>query len=69
MVVENAAGRQLLRADTVIYAAGQRPLKEESLALNDCAPEFYAIGDCVTPKNIFAATQSAYQIATDIGRY
>jgi 2,4-dienoyl-CoA reductase-like NADH-dependent reductase (Old Yellow Enzyme family)/thioredoxin reductase len=69
MVVENAAGRQLLRADTVIYAAGQRPLKEESLALNDCAPEFYAIGDCVTPKNIFAATQSAYQIAKDIGRY
>ena len=29
----------------------------------------YAIGDCVTPKNIFAATQSAYQIAKDIGRY
>ena len=53
----------------MIYAAGQRPLKEESLALNDCAPEFYAIGDCVTPKNIFAATQSAYQIAKDIGRY
>lgn len=68
MIVESAGERKLLAADTVIYAAGQRPLKEDALALNACAPEFYAIGDCMVPKNIFAATQAAYQIARDIGR-
>ena len=66
--MESAGERKLLAADTVIYAAGQRPLKEDALALNACAPEFYAIGDCMIPKNIFAATQAAYQIARDIGR-
>jgi pyruvate/2-oxoglutarate dehydrogenase complex dihydrolipoamide dehydrogenase (E3) component len=65
---ENAAGKLFLDADTVVYATGQRPLREESFALSDCAPEFYQIGDCVTPKNILAATKAAYTIAKDIGR-
>ena len=55
-------------ADTVIYAAGQKPLDSEAAALSDCAGEFYQIGDCVVPKNIFAATQAAWTIARDIGR-
>jgi NADPH-dependent 2,4-dienoyl-CoA reductase/sulfur reductase-like enzyme len=61
-------GAFFLDADTVVYATGQRPLREESFALHDCAPEFHQIGDCVTPKNILAATQAAYTIAKDIGR-
>ena len=59
---------ELLEADTVICAAGQRPLREEALALRDCAREFYAIGDCVSPRNILAATQEAEQLMIDIGR-
>ena len=55
-------------ADTVVYAVGQRPLSEEALALNACAPEFYMAGDCVAAKNIMAATAAAYQAAKDIGR-
>ncbi len=55
--------------DTVIYAVGQRPREGEALALYDCAPEFYQIGDCSVPKNIMEATQQAYFIARDIGRY
>ena len=61
-------GEYEIAADTVIYAAGQRPLREEALALRPCAPEFYMLGDCVTPKNILAATQAAFQLARDIGR-
>ena len=66
--VAGPEGEYELPADTVIYAAGQRPLREEALALRDCAPEFYMLGDCVTPKNIVAATQAAFQLARDIGR-
>jgi pyruvate/2-oxoglutarate dehydrogenase complex dihydrolipoamide dehydrogenase (E3) component len=68
LVVEGPEGVYKLEADTVIYAAGQRPLREEAEALMNCAPEFYALGDCVTPKNIVTATQAAFHIARDIGR-
>ena len=58
-----------LPADTVIYATGQRPLREEAQALSLCAPEFYQLGDCVTPKNIYAATQTAANIVRNLGRF
>jgi 2,4-dienoyl-CoA reductase-like NADH-dependent reductase (Old Yellow Enzyme family)/thioredoxin reductase len=57
------------QADTVIYALGQIPLREEANALRDYAPLFFEIGDCVEPKNIYAANSTAYTIARDIGRY
>ena len=66
--VEGPEGVYKIEADTMVYAVGQRPLSEEAGALRDSAPEFYMLGDCVTPKNIFAATQAAYTIARDIGR-
>ena len=68
LTVEDKTGRRFIEADTVICAVGQRPLSGEAAALFDCAPEFYQIGDCVAPKNILTATQTAYQIARDIGR-
>jgi 2,4-dienoyl-CoA reductase-like NADH-dependent reductase (Old Yellow Enzyme family)/thioredoxin reductase len=66
--VEGPEGVYEIKADTVIYAAGQKPLREEAQALMPCAPEFYQLGDCVTPKNIVTATQTAFHIARDIGR-
>jgi 2,4-dienoyl-CoA reductase-like NADH-dependent reductase (Old Yellow Enzyme family)/thioredoxin reductase len=68
VMVSGPEGDRLLEADTVIYAVGQKPLREEALALSDCAGEFYQIGDCVTPKNILSATQAAWTVARDIGR-
>ena len=68
LMVEDSNGVRTIEADTVIYAIGQKPLREEAHALSDCAREFYAIGDCVDPKSIYEATSVAYQIATDIGR-
>jgi 2,4-dienoyl-CoA reductase-like NADH-dependent reductase (Old Yellow Enzyme family)/thioredoxin reductase len=61
-------GGVFFEADTVVYATGQIPLREECAEIHDCAPEFYQIGDCFTPRNIMAATQEAYAIARDIGR-
>ena len=50
----------------LFYAAGL--LREETTALACCAPEFYMLGDCVTPQNITAATSTAYMTARNIGR-
>ena len=64
----NIGDRRLYPADTVIYAIGQIPLRDEAAELRDCAPLYYQIGDCREPKNIYAATSTAYTIARDIGR-
>ncbi len=59
----------LFEADTVAYALGQRPLRDEAEALRGCAPVFLSLGDCVQPKNVYAANSVAYTIARDLGRY
>jgi pyruvate/2-oxoglutarate dehydrogenase complex dihydrolipoamide dehydrogenase (E3) component len=55
----------LVDADTVIYAVGQAPNPAD--ALREYAPEFYQIGDCVTPKNITQTTAMADAAAREIG--
>lgn len=63
-------GKQsLYEADTVIYALGQKPLRDQSNELRNCAPLFFELGDCVEPKNVYTANATAYTIARDIGRY
>jgi 2,4-dienoyl-CoA reductase-like NADH-dependent reductase (Old Yellow Enzyme family) len=61
--------KTLYEADTVIYALGMIPLREEANSLSECAPLFFELGDCVNPQNIYAANTTAYSIAIDIGRY
>ena len=65
---EDAEGKRFFPADTVIYAVGQKPLSDEAIALNACAPEFYLVGDCLSARSILAATTEAYNAARDIGR-
>lgn len=69
LLVEDEEGQKLLEADTIIYAIGQKPFREKSSDLSKCAPEFYQVGDCITPRNIYYATSEAYQAAMDIGRF
>ena len=42
---------------------------DDAFALSDCAPEFYPVGDCISPKNIMNATGMAYTISQSIGRF
>jgi 2,4-dienoyl-CoA reductase-like NADH-dependent reductase (Old Yellow Enzyme family)/thioredoxin reductase len=69
VVCESADGERVFSADTVIYAVGQMPLSEEADALRFAAPRFYQIGDCLSPRNIMAATSAAYTVARDVGRF
>ena len=57
-----------IEADTVVIAAGQKPLWDESDTLRFCAPEFHQIGDCRAPRNILQATMEGYNVARTIGR-
>ncbi len=66
---EKDGEQRLFRADTVIYATGMKPLRQEAAALGECAGEFHQIGDCLVPNNIQAATSAGFQAARDIGRY
>lgn len=68
MVCEHEGQEQFLKADRVIYAVGQKPLRDEAIALNYCAPEVYFLGDCVAPKNITEATSTAFLISRNLGR-
>ena len=58
-----------LEADTVIYAAGRRSRRDEILALSGLTDRFIIVGDCVSPKNVMAATGAAWAQARMIGRY
>jgi 2,4-dienoyl-CoA reductase-like NADH-dependent reductase (Old Yellow Enzyme family)/thioredoxin reductase len=62
------SGTMLFEADTVAYAIGHEPLWNEALALRACAPEFYQIGDCLMPRNIYQAASSAFFTARNLGR-
>ena len=68
LVVETKGEQYLIPADTVIYAVGQRPETEAAEAIAKVSPEFYQIGDCVLPANVYEATSQAWQIAVDIGQ-
>lgn len=68
VIGKNADGQRLYSADTIIYAVGQRPLSDVAEQFRFCAPEFYTIGDCVTPATIYQATSQAFYAARDIGR-
>ena len=56
-------------ADTVIYAVGQRSLRDDAIALGACAPEFHMLGDCVSPRNITDANAEAFMTARNIGKF
>ncbi len=60
------AGGKLFKADTVVYAVGQKPQREAATALYACTPEFYLLGDCIAPANIMSATSAADTIARTI---
>ena len=69
VLASHADGERFFPADTVIYAVGQRAVAESAMALRFCAPEFYQIGDCLSPRNITSAVSEAFHAARNIGRF
>jgi len=69
VICETGGAAATFPADTVVYAVGQKPSREDAAALGCCAPEFHMIGDCIAPRNITDANAEAFMAARSIGRY
>ena len=57
---------ELINADAIIIAAGQRSRREEADSLRDAAPFVVQIGDCVAPKDMTTAIYQGYHAALDV---
>lgn len=57
---------QSVQADTIMVAAGMRPLSDEALSFYGIANEFYVIGDSLKPQTIQQAMREAYGTASRI---
>ncbi|MDR0585562.1 MAG: FAD-dependent oxidoreductase [Treponema sp.] len=69
VLCESEGGEKKFLADTVVYAVGQKPMRDAAAALNFCAPEFHMIGDCTASRNITDANAEAFMTARNIGRF
>jgi len=66
MLAENNGNGRSLEADSIIIAAGVKPLSDIVESLRDCATDFVAIGDCKKPKKVFEAIRAGYDAAINI---
>ena len=64
---EKDGERVFFPADTVVVALGMRARNDVTMSLANCAPMFYTVGDCNSPRNVFLTTSEAYNVALDIG--
>ena len=65
--VEYSGGRTLLKADTVIYSVGLKPLDETVLKFLQCdIPLIRPVGDCTGVANLRKAVHGGYYAALDI---
>lgn len=53
----------MFEADTVLVAAGMRPLSAEVERFRFCAPDFQVIGDCYRPRRVLEAARMGYDAA------
>ena len=58
--------KHVIKADTIIVAAGQRARSDVAAALADAAPYVLTIGDCNAPATITKAVSEGYHAALDI---
>ncbi len=67
LVCRDTEGNELFfKANTIIVAAGQRPLREVADSLRDCAPEVMKVGDCVKAGQVTQAVFRGHFAALDI---
>jgi NADPH-dependent 2,4-dienoyl-CoA reductase/sulfur reductase-like enzyme len=58
--------QEIIPADTVVVAVGQRPLRSEVLKLRNAAPIVQTIGDCVRPGKVTDAISRGYYAGLDV---
>ena len=58
--VDSAGEELFFEADSVLVAAGMRPLSAEAEKLRDYASDFLVIGDCLKPRRVLEAVRMGY---------
>lgn len=66
VTVESGEGRTTIQCDSVIVAHGRKPRSALYESLKGMAPEVYAAGDCVAPRDIYHAIDDAAYYARKI---
>ncbi len=64
--VDAGGNEQVIPADTVVIAAGTKPLTDLALSFYDSAKEFYMVGDCYKAGSLMTALRSAFAVASNI---
>ena len=57
---DEAGQERFFEADTVLVAAGMKPLRDQADALRPCAPDVLVIGDCRKPRRVLEAVRGGY---------
>lgn len=64
--VDNESQGYIIKADTVVIAAGFAPQPDILEELRNVTQDFYVIGDCVKPQKVLEAVRSGFNAALDI---
>ena len=65
-IIGKEGREEKIDASSVVLALGMKPRKELIETFEGLAPEFYAIGDCVTPRKIMNAVHEAFNVAIEL---
>jgi thioredoxin reductase len=65
VVIEKEGKQELVKADSILIAAGMKSNRTEAETLRHLAPEFRVIGDCSKPANVTEAIHDGYFTAMD----
>jgi 2,4-dienoyl-CoA reductase-like NADH-dependent reductase (Old Yellow Enzyme family)/thioredoxin reductase len=63
---DETGNETLIKADTILCAAGMRSRRDVVDSLRDCAPVFVEAGDCSSVSNVVEATARGYYAALDV---
>jgi 2,4-dienoyl-CoA reductase-like NADH-dependent reductase (Old Yellow Enzyme family)/NADPH-dependent 2,4-dienoyl-CoA reductase/sulfur reductase-like enzyme len=66
VVIDRQWNQFEIPADKVILSMGSKARRETVKALEGLAREVYAIGDCLSPRNLMAAIHDAFNVAVEI---
>jgi 2,4-dienoyl-CoA reductase-like NADH-dependent reductase (Old Yellow Enzyme family)/thioredoxin reductase len=66
VIVDRQGEERLIKVDTVLLALERVPNNALTEKLKGKVAEIYEVGDCVEPKHLPAAIQSAYRVAQEI---
>ena len=65
-LIDKDGKKQLIKADTVVYAVGVKANKTLGEQLKDKVPALYPVGDCVEPRDIYPAIDEGYRIGCKV---